>query len=217
MLAGSFMRQLARAIVRLLLPARRGWRTETVKQSDERSTESADASQEHEGALPRVPLNWSSDGSPHDGSSWQGYPERRGPLPPTPSELFAAISGMLETIGAAGLTPTLVLIEPAEQFEIWQRWLARHAPRLGPHQRETMTGKQWAQIRALPFLDRRPYGLELATRLAALLGSAGSPLAHGHRDYCGHGLRAASGSYCLEVYEDGLPSRLVASWPDERS
>jgi hypothetical protein len=124
---------------------------------------------------------------------------------------------MLAIIGAAGLTPTLVLLEPAEQFEIWQRWLAGHAPRLGPHQRETMTEKQWAQIRALPFLDRRPYGLELATRLAALLRGEGHALANRHRDYCGHGLSAASGSYCLEVYADGLPSRLVASWPDERS
>jgi hypothetical protein len=209
-----------------------------------------------------VPLNWSSDGSPEQGPSWQEYqglptalwltrdgltarvrcdplrreriglstlacwrprPSARGatgvqrPPPPTPSELFEAISGMLEAIGAAGLMPTLVLIEPAEQLAIWQRWLARHAPRLGPHQRETMTAKQWAQLEALPFLDRQPYGLELAARLAALLRSAGSQLAYGHRDYCGHGLRAAAGSYCLEVYEDGLPSRLVASWPDERS
>jgi hypothetical protein len=256
------MHRLARAIVRLLLPAREAPApTETVKHSDERSTESAGGRQQNEVALPSVPLNWSSDGSP-DGSSWQ---EREGlpttlwrardgltaqvwcdplrrericlstlaccrqrasavsvtrpqrPLPPTPSELFDAVSDMLETIGAAGLTPTLVLIEPAEQFEIWQRWLAGQAPPLGPHQRETMTGKQWAQIMALPFLDRRPYGLELATRLAALLRSAGHQLAYGHRDYCGHGMRAASGSYCLEVYEDGLPSRRVASWPDERS
>jgi len=152
---------------------------------------------------------WRRFGEPARGS------ER--PLPPTSSELLAALAGLFEAIAAAGLTPTLVLIEPEDRFERWRQWLEREAACLGPHRSETITDMGWRLVEVLPFLDRRPFGLELAARLAARLRSNQGSLSYGHREYCGHGLRAKSGSYCLETYEDGCPAELLRTWPDERT
>jgi hypothetical protein len=139
------------------------------------------------------------------------------PLSPTKSELRSTLSQILAAVVALGLTPELVVLEPEESFEFWREWLEREAPGFPAHRLETMSELAWRLIEVLPFLDRRPFGLELAARLADGLRGASGGMSYGHRDYCGHGLIASGGHYGLEVIEDGLPSERLATWPDERS
>jgi len=138
------------------------------------------------------------------------------PLGPTPSELFEAIEAMLQTIVAKGLTPRLVLLEPDERFEFWSQWLAQQAPRLCPHQREQMTDFAWKLVQLLPFLDRKPFGLELSTRLAASLQRHPDGMFYWHPYYCGHGLRMKAGDYLL-AEKDDLEYPPLATWSEEQS
>lgn len=139
------------------------------------------------------------------------------PLSPTESELKSTLDQMLAAIVALGLTPELVLLEPEERFEVWCDWLEREAPSLVAHRLDTMSPLAWRLLEVVPFLDRRPFGLELAARLANHLRVSGSSMSYGHAYYCGHGLVASRGRYGLEVVEDGMPAERLATWPDERS
>jgi hypothetical protein len=138
------------------------------------------------------------------------------PLSPTASELRATLEQLLAAVVTLGLLPELVLLEPDERFEFWSDWLDDEAPSLVGHRREVMTAFDWALIEVVPFLDRRPYGHELALRLADRLRATGG-MCYGHAYYCGHGLVASRGRFGLEVVDDGAPAERLATWPDERS
>jgi len=139
------------------------------------------------------------------------------PLAPTPSELFETVEALLALIVARKLTPTLVLLEPGHHFEFWQQWLAENMPRLPAHQHEHKTAFEWRLVEVLPFLDRRPYGEELVSRLAAQLQSDQGSMSYAHPHYCGHGLKAEGSSISLQVYEDGLDRTVLATWADAQS
>jgi hypothetical protein len=139
------------------------------------------------------------------------------PLSPTESELATMIDAMLGEVVARGLTPELVLLQPDERFEFWDEWLEEAADQLVPHTRSAMSELEWKLIEVVPFLDQRPFGLELATRLADRLRAPGQALYYAHPYYCGHGLVTSGGRYGLELVEDGSPSERLATWPDERS
>jgi len=139
------------------------------------------------------------------------------PLSPTESELETTLEQMLAVVTTLGLTPELVLLEPDERFEFWCEWLEQEASSFVAHRLETMSPLAWQLLEVVPFLDRRPFGPELAARLAERLRSATGGMYYGHPYYCGHGLVAARGRYGLELIEDGMPAERLATWPDERS
>ena len=124
--------------------------------------------------------------------------------------------GLLPALIVIGLLGGLVLLEPDERFEFWSQWLAQQAPRLCPHQREQMTDFAWKLVQLLPFLDRKPFGLELSTRLAASLQRHPDGMFYWHPYYCGHGLRMKAGDYLL-AEKDDLEYPPLATWSEEQS
>jgi hypothetical protein len=120
------------------------------------------------------------------------------------------------TIRRVPLLQRLVGLEPDERFQFWSQWLEQQAPRLCPHQREQMTEFAWKLVQVLPYLDRKPFGLELSTRLAASLQRHADGMFYWHPYHCGHGLRLKAGNYLLEVKDD-IEEAPLATWSDEPS
>lgn len=155
--------------------------------------------------------------------AWRiGRPDTQSPRP-TPlsrAEVENVVSAMVSFSNASGKPPILVLLDDDPSFAAWCALVTElfgdDSGPSAPTTTEVTTTLAWSVSVTAPFLERTPYGEELAQSVArALRKCSTGGLQHFHPYYCGHGLFFVDGEYRLAIVEDGLPMTNLATWRDD--